>query len=226
MLKANARIRRVNRNRRRRGRKLNNRQKQQVKTLIGRNLENKFFIANYTGSVSTTPDLQPIAFPAQGTTDNNRIGDEIKMKSLRIHLQILKNSAATTSFEFVRFVIFQWRPSSQFLAPSAAQLFLTDPSTGAISYRSFYSVDTKAEYSILYDKTWTFNGLPLDLTHQFNQYHNFNVSLRKAAKNIQFHAALTTGSHQLYYYIIGATAAGAGNLPAFNMSSQLFYSDS
>lgn len=209
-----------------RGSKLNPKQKNQVKRLIRGVQEQKFFAAGVTGTADTAGAMATILAPAQGITDTNRSGDEIRIHRCQIKLQLIKGLTATTAYEYVRFVVFQWKPNTNNLVPTANQLFLTDPTTGTVTYRSFYSVDTQHQYRILYDKVFVMNGLPLDLTHQWSKFVNIHVPLKKAAKNVQFYNAGVTGENTLWYYIIGVNALGATNVPTFNFTSFVWYTDS
>lgn len=200
------------------------RQRKQVKSLITRGEEIKFYVSSNAVATTATAQIFDIFAPAQGLTDSQRVGDEVKLKKIRAHLQFIKDTASTAVFDFVRVIFFQWRPSSSFLAPTPGQLLLTDPSLGAISHRSFYSVDTQHEYSILKDKTYVFSGSAgTAWTNGLIKQHNFRVPLKRAAKNVQFQATTVEGSHKIYCLIIGANALTG---VAFNLQTQAWYGDS
>lgn len=157
-------------------RKLNERQKDQVKRLVDRNIEHKFLVTTFPsatiGTQGSAMDIDDgglgpysLCLVPQGDTDNTRDGDRIKAKSLSFKIHMFTSDAEDRDFSIhpcvVRFIIFQWKPNSALVAPSPSNILLTDPiSTGgaSITVYSQYNWDTRQSYNIVYDRTYTLNG--------------------------------------------------------------------
>jgi len=205
-------------------RKLNPRQKVQVKRLIGNRIERKFDISSFAATVVVAGTLNDHFTPAQGDSDGNRSGDEARLSSCHFKLQLLKDPASVSAFEFVRLIFFQWKPSTQFVSPTVASILLTDATTGAVSYRSHYQVDTKDMFHILYDRTFHMTGATATtLGDSCAQFHRGIVPLKKARKNVQFYNGGINGSGKIFSLLISATTTTPVQ---YNLNTQTWYSDS
>lgn len=213
------------------GRKLNKRQKKQVKRLIGNVQEVKFDITSIatTGVISTTPIIEGHTLPPQNVTDGGRIGDEIYLKSFEYKLMVQKDGASANASDVLRVIVFQWKPNSTVLAPTAAQILLTDPITTAVNVRSYFQQDYKDQYRILSDRVWKMTGTYNVGTGAFNescnQYHHVRVPLKKAHKSVQFTAATNAGANRLYILLIGNIASGSAP-PTYQLVSHTRFTDS
>lgn len=114
------------RRRKRVGRKLTPAQKRQVKIIVGRNVEKKFYDRNLAGNSPSASGLivGSVINMNQGNNDTGRIGDKITLKNMKIRTTIV----GADSTNFVRLIWFQWTPLNSVQAPTLAAL-MQDPLT-------------------------------------------------------------------------------------------------
>lgn len=210
------------RRRRFRGRKLNKRQKFQVKRLIRNVQELKYFEgSSQNADISTSPAILDISAVSQGDTDTTRDGDRLQWVG-KIDFRYSLDIADATNI--IRVMIFQWKPNS---SPAAGSLFLNGP-TGAVDVWSNYGHDHRQEYTILYDKTYSLVGnggaatVPTTTSSQIVRF--VRISLKRIAKMAQFTAGTTAGTNKLYLYLISDSAL-VGN-PTITFSAKVFFRDS
>jgi len=205
------------------GKKLNLRQKKQVKRLIGNQEEPKFDISSFAGTIVATAAINDHFTPPQALTDGGRVGDQCNLKSISWKVQLIKDPASAAAFELLRIIFFQWKPSSANLVPTAAQLLLTDATTGTITYRSMYNHDHKQSYSILSDRVYVMTGATATTLNSNNvQYHRGVIKHRRFAKKVQFNAASIAGSNKIYCLLIGNNTVTP---PTYNIHTEIFYTD-
>lgn len=206
-----------------RGRKLNDKQKKQVKTLIKRRQELKFYVAQVNiGAVSTTPGVGAFFAPAQGTNDSQRDGDRAELcGTMDIRMSVFPN---TDTYNFLRFIVFQWKPNT---TPTAADVLLTGP-TGAIDILSQYSHDSRQQYTILMDKNLYLNGYHTAVGETGASYaviRHYKIKLgKKVHKDVQFVAGTTAGTNKLYWIIM--SDSGAIPHPNYSLDAKTFFRDS
>lgn len=135
--------------------KLTPSQRAEVRKMLGSQIEKKYLnaIIAQTG-VSSTSGLQCITEGIQqGTTDSQRVGDTIKLT--KIYLRLFWGIG--DSENFMRFIVFQWKPSDQTTAPTAADILLPGASS-IVDISSQYNHDKRSLFKILFDKTISMNG--------------------------------------------------------------------
>lgn len=144
-----------------RTRKLNKRQKGQVKRIVNFGRELKFTVKNlsYT-DISTTPVIYDLMENlTQGQTDTTRIGDRVTLGSnMEVRLSVIGPESLTglvnDIYNHVRIIIFQYKiPAVSGTNPVASDILLTGPSA-AIDIWSHYNHDKRSEFTILYDSTY------------------------------------------------------------------------
>lgn len=201
------------------GRKLNQRQKSEVKRIVSIRQEHKYF---QTG-INVSPIIAPttcvnLISDSQGDLDTNHTGDKIMLGSIefRYNIQGLSTHVATSPGSIVRVILFQWRPSS---TPLPGNILLSDPVTGNITPDSFYAVDNKHNYGILYDRTHalsyagTLAGTSYASTGTSIVYRHGRIKPKRFAKQVQFiggSATVCTNGLWLLYCSFDV----AGNAPA------------
>jgi len=206
-----------------------------VKKLISIQQEHKYFNVLVTPVVGTTWVLNPFTLIPQTNTDIGRSGDRLHMTNVRLRATIIKDPDSDQLQDYVRIVVFQWRPNNGTVGgipPTPGQIFLDEPGLGTPTIRSFYSHDTRRQYSILWDKTYTLSGGSLlaasvsaSYTDSLVRYLNTSIPLKKAAKDIQFIAGSTDGDHHLYVATCGTDAPGSAN-PAVRLNFKTDFTDS
>lgn len=210
-----------------RGRKLNPKQKKEVKTLIARRQELKFFSTNASGTMTSTLGIASMSDIPQGSTDSDRDADRLQLcGTMDIRVSFTNGLGATGDlFNTIRFIIFQWHPNS---TPTTTSILLNGP-TGAVDVHSHYNHDNRQEYKILLDRTIkTFgpgSSTSNPTTSGVSKFHRYLIPLgKKVSKYMQFQAGSTTGTNKIYY-ILGSDSALATH-PSYLMSTKLFFRDS
>lgn len=186
-----------------------------VNTLI-RQPEIKYFVDNSgTVSVSTTGQWYA-AFSkdiTNGTTDINRIGDQVICKSLHIKGTINMYPLITTAF--VRMILVRYKGDYYNYAPNAADLLMTP------DFRSFYNKETyKDLFDILHDKTYNLVATQQSQQIYFKIHKNLHNSRAKWDTGLALNAP-TVGHY--FMYIIGDTPLAP--LPYINFTHVFYYTD-
>lgn len=179
------------------GKKLNKVQKKQVKRLITGSQELKA----KDDSVNTTADnagsLTYFNLPAQGDGLSERSGDQIQLKKLMFRFHI--TGADTTNI--FRVIIFRWSQNNAL----GANVPVTTDILQTANVMSFYNYtnehDTKVR--ILYDKTIT---LSVTGDTEVDLIKGSLYGTRLGRKIIDFNAATTLGTNQIYMLMISDSA--------------------
>ena len=126
-----------------------------VSRAINRNIETKEHYEN-SGAVASTFDRNGLVINlmsnnAQGTADNNRIGDIIKLMRLKLKLRMVVSG---TPPDVIRIIVFRWKPMNT-TVPTTADI-LRDYVVGQ-DYQNAMSHynNKKTQYVILLDKYFT-----------------------------------------------------------------------
>lgn len=205
------------------GKKLNKTQKSQVKTIINRREETKYFDANTNVSQQYGSGagviLADLTAPTQGSQNNQRDGNTIFPQ--RIELRARTECQTTNPSAIVRFIVFQFRADSTVAVPTLAGLLDNGPS-GAPDVWSSQNINQKHVYNILMDKTYKMLG---NIGADSNVVE-WSKNLRKRMARVNFASnAVATGDHHIYMMIIGSNASGAtGQL--VTLHSRVYFKDS
>lgn len=227
---------------RKRQRKLNDREKDQVKRIVNRHAELKYFTAAPVNGAAVPQAGAGANFDisnvAQGLLDTNRVGDRLEWcGKMDIYLQIVGPESLTglvnDIYNTVRFIIFQYHPHAVGgTSPVPTEILLNGP-TGAIDVGSQYNHDQRQNYKILYDRVFTLVnnqnstvGGTGFTAMQNNHVHTckFRVSLKNAKKDAQFNAAGTNGTNKIFYFMISDSAAAPN--PTYSLITKIFFRDS
>lgn len=181
--------------RKRRGQKrLTSGQKTQVKALITRRQELKYLNVIQGGfpplALGSILQLSKIA---QGDSDSQRNGDSMLFKprmQVRLNMSTLGNG-------YMRIIIFQWKPLSDDtnFTPTVGDI-LHVGSTTAVDFTSQYQYDTRHQYRIMKDKVFTLVNATQTMVRTFI----FSCTIPN--KRVQFSAATTIGTNQIYMLAI------------------------
>lgn len=219
--------RRFRRRFQRKGRRLNKRQARQVKNIIGRRQEHKYY-DSYTDAqpLTTTPLIYQISTIAQGDTDISRDGDRLMLSSVHVRGNIEYDLG--TPFTYVRLIFFQWKPLSNALQ---TDILAPGANTVNIDETSHYNWDRRQLFRILWDRTFvligngtqdTSNGENNPLTTK--SVYSFNRRLYPKLKQLQYSAGGTTGTNQIWY-LAYSTYSGS-NTPQITMTCRHTFTDS
>lgn len=218
------------------GRKLNPRQKREVKKLIADEAEVKSYIDNSgVQSVTVTPGFTDVtALITQGNTDATRVGSEIKLHGLKLCWSANTLSMALAdNYNRVRVIVFQWHADS---VPNQAgvQTALFDITSGIPYTYAFFDHQNKPKYTILYDKVvnlipiWAFTSGGALVGNEAKDavvtFKPITLNIRKARKKIFYtEGANSSGMNHIYVGIVSDSA----NVPHPNLQYglEVLYTD-
>lgn len=185
------------------GAKLNKKQTKQVKQIINKNLELKYYDATLGPfGQPNTWQISGISSIPQGQTDSSRIGDKLKMTRWQLRVQFdLSGGSLADATNHLRFVCFQWKP---FTIPVVADIFNLGLGAAEDNF-SFYQHDKKANYHILFDREYFLAGNGFLDTNDIasvgcctSKYVFLSIPLKRAIKQIDYIAGGVTGNNKLY----------------------------
>jgi hypothetical protein len=216
-------IRRPARKRRGRGKGgLTRGQRAEIKSLVERDVEEKYLVTAGAGSITSTTAISSLADIPQGIADTQRVGDTVTLHDLELKFNVAKVATNTALENYVRVAVIQWHPTSALVAPTASALFLLDPSLATISFRSFWTHDYKPNFTVLFDQVVKLAGPGSATTGNSSTCHFTDVMIPIPRKIIQFAAATVDGSNKLYLVTISSEGA---NAPTLTSAAQLHYRD-
>lgn len=132
--------------------------KKEVKMLIEGKLEKKNLHNVISNASITSAGNTPIALadPAQGTTDDDRIGDEITVVRLFTQFRILSPSpniifSSADAYNHVRIIIFKWLMDDFASAPVTSDIL--DNSGTDLTNAYYNTTAQEKKYQICFDKT-------------------------------------------------------------------------
>lgn len=218
----------------RRGRKLTPRQKQEVRTLINRRAELKYFHSVLAPAISTSAFAitgVPFDIPqsAGASTDTTRIGDSITWcGTLEMNFNMVNSNAQNYNYE--RIIIFQWHDASSAApVPTVAHVLLNGPS-GAADILSSYNHDYRHQYTILFDNVYSTAGLTTSAANTPTTsatnlpVQRIRISLTKLAKkNVQYIAGSGQANNRLF---IISGSGDVVNGPVISWDTKVFFRDS
>lgn len=156
----------------------------------------------------STPVVTKIPMPAQGSTDDDRLGDRIRVSSVRCHLY----TRFTNTNSAHRFIVFQWLVDDGTTTPTAADIF-EDTSK---PLNSMYNVNGSSKYRILLDKRYA-NTSGVASSSKLHQY-----LLRPAVAKVRFNEGATTGYGHFYIMSMGNSI---DNEDDYDLQSRIRYYD-
>jgi len=173
-------------------------------------------------STSSTNDYL-ITQLAQGNTDSTRNGDKIVLK--KFHVAATLQAPDTAVDSAMRLIIFRSKQRYNATQPVAAwnDVINGNYTTTAQSVNAPRNMDTKASYTVLYDKVFTFRGgtdssatkpIQLDITHKMNSKINFEGA---SANYAEGHIYIMARSNN--------TNATAADQPLLTFLATAFYTD-
>lgn len=192
------------------GSKLNPRQKRQVKTLMGRRMENKyspFYFENT--SVSNLGTITDINNIAQGDTGITRDGQQIYLKQVKMRMIFVP--ADTTNV--VRAIVVQWHDDDT-QAPTVADVLENPTNVPFLSPIKYFS----RKFAVLRDVT-----VGMTLASTGVRYVDVNIFGKRLNKKVSFNSSSTKGKNHIYVLLI--SDSGATPYPSFSASGYLKYND-
>jgi hypothetical protein len=144
------------------------------------------------GAASTTGTLVQPVLPAQGTTNGQREGDSLDIKSIQARITITNDEASigASNVDLIRIIVVQARASTTLTISSASA-----PTTGVldvgastfIDTTSFINLNAKNElFHVLLDKSYPVNY------GAANASHNFQIEMKPKVSKVNFTPGTTT----------------------------------
>lgn len=208
-------------------RKLNPRQKREVKKLIDVGTELYYQVGTLNNqSITTVGSIIGTPFDiAQGITDSDRTGDSIHWcGTMEFRIRITNGLGSTGDvYNNVRCIIFQYHPNT---TPTIGTVLLTGAS-GVIDFLSPYSHDNRQTYKILFDKVFTTVGNNSSASNPYADnvtlYRSYKISLKRATKKVQYVAGTTVGTNR--FFIILLSDSSLVTHPTVSYTTKVFYRD-
>jgi len=166
-----------------------------------------------TNSVPTVT-LYPLTEVPNGTLDQNRIGDSIYMKSIRLNFDIKK--VATDDAVAVRMILFQWNDNNSSYPPTGTQLFQNSGSGDQYISTIRHDALKMGVLRILSDKTITLDNDDPRRIYQHLLYKGFN-------RKLQYDTGGPSGSGHIYVAFVSdilGTAATVRFYSTLNFTDQ------
>lgn len=177
------------------------------------NTELKFIDSYATGqSVSNTPSIQPVTYTAQGTDEQNRIGNSILSKDLNLKLTLQPNYLAS-DFNRMRLIVFVDKGQRGTL-PTIAELLQNTSYLLDSGFNKNYS----DRFVIIKDKKFSLIKYGFQEL-QMKVYKKLNFHIRYIGTSA---ATASAGENQVYFVVIGDTST---NLPSYSFYSRVNFTD-
>lgn len=193
-------------------RKLNKRQKTQVKRLIGSRIESKVTdTAIAPTGIDAAGTFVNVVPPAQGDAYNQRDSDVIHLEKLQWRFQL---SYGDIPHNIMRVIIFRWLNDNAAVAPSTTAVLEL---VNSLAFTDYQSEQQKVQ--ILLDRTFA-------LSEQAIPNRIFAGSLygrKLGRKKLTMNQGALTGVDQLYFFFISDSVAVSH--PAVTGYARLTYSD-
>lgn len=191
--------------------------KRYLRAIIG-SPEKKWFNVNQgspngMGVSTITGDIYPLDQVAQGTGDNNRIGDTISLQSIQMRLDL----ARTTADGVLRVILFRWM---QRATPTVANI-LEAPLFATQQYQQPINKNYGKSIKVLFDKTYT-------LATGQTQLQTDKI-YRKAKYQTEFDSGTAESMNGTYLLFIGSpinvASPTAAQFPVYSFTSRITYTD-
>lgn len=210
-------------------------QRRQVKSMIDKEVEEKYHLQNSTGAeiISSTARNYSLTAIPQGNLDTNREGDALYLKDFDLRMLFTIDSAVTGSTpQFVRVVLYQWKPIIDTAGgfPALSTIFMQDY-TGSFGPLSHYNHDTRFQYRILRDTSFVLMppGEFTTTTEVYNCCTSKMLEWRvksKFAKKVQYIAGSTTNASNQIFLVVFSNVASASSQAGIGLSALTNFVDS
>jgi len=184
-----------------------------VKKTMIKNSDEKYYYAT-SGQVASNFSANPVAesvatIGVQGVGDDERIGDEVRLQTLRIKLRIVIGTSPSP--DIFRILVVRWKPYTTAIPPIAEILKYTN----SLDYQtamSPYNYKNSQQYVIHKDIFGTLT------TNDPIRAYNLKIKLNNVLQ--KYTGALCT--NRIFVYFIGEAATQSNT---YVMSSELKYND-
>lgn len=187
-----------------------------VKRLISKRQEHKYQLGTLDATaMPATGTVSKLETIAQGSTDSDRVGDEMHITRISIRGSVIVNNTAV--YNRARFICFQWKPDDTSLSPTVSMILNNTANTTQL-VEGITNHDRSQQFNVLFDRTFTvnYNGRAIQ---EFRKV----ISPKLYKKDLKFTSGANTGSNQLYVLYVGDQVT---NTPLLNLQMQVQYTDS
>lgn len=207
----------------------------QLNKKLDRDRDHKAFV--FDGSTAVLPSydnpfIQILTDVAAGDAYSNRDGNSILAKSFQFRYSVANNNhTAALSF---RVIVFQWFEDGSNNAPVVSDIITDDGNTSTAAttdttITGVYSIGTKEQYRILYDKTHLLGGDTLatgagTLANWRRGQFILSFVKKRLKRKITFNVDAENNNH-IYVLAISSVTDASGNEPDFQFSSKLTFVD-
>lgn len=192
--------------------RLNIREKKQVKRIVRFQQEKKnfpFYIIN--GSASTAGTITKLTIIPQGDSGTTRDGNNVNITRIQFRYSFAYGDATNVC----RIIIFQWKNDDTNDFPTVAKLIQDPVNNSWLGSQIFANPDAR----ILYDRLHFVSGNGFAVTGS-----RAVIKSKKYAKKLKYNAGVNTGSNQLY--VLYLSDSSTSTHPTFNMWGVVSYTDS
>lgn len=212
------------------GPKLSNRQKKEVKNLIGRSIEVKSYNTGFGHTaVSSSPSFTVLSAVDAGPESYERIGDSITLKRLTVRMQFTGEDTYNT----VRAVLFRYKQDNSVGAPTATQLFDATASGSIFALCPVPNRDQDQKIEIIWDKVvtlprsefYTGSTVLMNNSASVRTWQKTFYGRRLGPKKIRFNpGGVTTGFGHIYLCVVSDSSPLTGH-PHVYLNAKLEYAD-
>lgn len=183
--------------------------RKEVKKIVDRKIraseETKMRSYSLAAEVNSTITFYNISqLIAEGTGADERIGDELQMKSVRIRGRLEPKSTGVG--DVARIMLIQWKPDTAADTPANGEVF-EDISTVKETL-SGYTTDLthRAKFKVLMDKTFLIPAYA-QINNRRDLYFTRTISGKRMSK-VLYEAGGVTGAKHLYLVYVGTKTTG------------------
>lgn len=185
--------------------------KSAVNKSLANQLEHKFHIHSNNFNANIGGGFQKLTQVNNGTSDEGRIGDKLRLGSLRINYGYDRDPASVGN-DRVRIIVFQWNDVDGALTPALSEILqtTTDPILSMIKHDALRA----GTISVMYDKVHTLDN--------DDPYGNASIVLMPKRRNLQFDTGSAYGTGHIFMLALGSNLT---HPPGVAMYSKLNYTD-
>lgn len=191
----------------------------QIKRELRKAIEAKHFYWHIVGqSITNAGSTYDVTEMIQGTTDNERVGDEVRISSIQLkgHVYLDINAGAPDSTNVVRLIVFQWHLDSQTQVPAPSSVLHPADVSAGIGALARWNETNRHQFRVLVDRTFCCSrGGP--------NAHAFRYNLTKPTRTVKFNDGAIHGEEKIYVMLISDSSVITH--PVVSMTSQLNYRD-
>lgn len=188
--------------------------KKKVRAVIQDAAEHKWIDTTANTTVSSTGTFFQMPIPTQGSTRNERVGDDINIRSWNWRIAMTVASADVTNF--IRIIVFSWNQLAALGAPTTADI-LDAPLNPIVSTIGRYSLAEK-RMTLVYDRVFKLSSFG----DSYTQFHKINIFGKRLPHKRQ---DIAGGNAVGLMYMLAISDSSAAAHPGFNYYNRFTFTD-